>query len=367
MAAVLAAALAACPALDLMEAARVLDDIEAIDASSALKSGTPAPRRTLLSYEVEGRPGAGYLFTPGEPVGAPLVLVPGLSPAGIDDPRLQALALTLARARFLVLVPDVSGGRTLQIGSADARAIGDAAIHLGRLAEPIGFPGVGLAAISYAVGPAMLAALLPDVAPRMRFIVGIGGYYDSVAMIRFMVTGAYREGDGGPWRHREPLPYSRWVFLLSNADRVENPADRARLRAMANRRLADPSAAIDDLVQALGSEGRAVHELLTGRDPDQVEALIALLPRDVQAEIAALTLKGRDFAGLGARVILIHGREDDMIPYTESEALARAIPGAELFIVDGFSHVDRREIGLAGQWTLMRAMRSFLGVRRPAP
>jgi len=41
-------------------------------------------------------------------------------------------------------------------------------------------------------------------------------------------------------------------------------------------------------------------------------------------------------------VILLHGRSDNIIPYTESVALARALPPAqvELFLIEGFAHVD---------------------------
>lgn len=43
-----------------------------------------------------------------------------------------------------------------------------------------------------------------------------------------------------------------------------------------------------------------------------------------------------------AEVILVHGRGDTIIPYTESLALARDLPGdrARLFLIDGFAHVD---------------------------
>src|SRR3970282_281862 len=48
------------------------------------------------------------------------------APAAKDDPRLVAFATTLARARFLVLVPDVAGLRQLRVRAADAREIADA-------------------------------------------------------------------------------------------------------------------------------------------------------------------------------------------------------------------------------------------------
>jgi fermentation-respiration switch protein FrsA (DUF1100 family) len=43
-----------------------------------------------------------------------------------------------------------------------------------------------------------------------------------------------------------------------------------------------------------------------------------------------------------AQVLLLHGRSDNLIPYTESIALAKALhpDRVRLFIIDGLAHVD---------------------------
>jgi predicted esterase len=45
---------------------------------------------------------------------------------------------------------------------------------------------------------------------------------------------------------------------------------------------------------------------------------------------------------LHAHLLLLHGRSDTIIPYTESIALAQSVPadGADLFLIDGLAHVD---------------------------
>ena len=87
----------------------------------------------------------------------------------------------------------------------------------------------------------------------------------------------------------------------------------------------------------------------------------------MRADIQALSLKGRDLSPLAGKLILIHGRADRMIPYTESMALAAAVDGSQLFLVDGFSHVDPDGIPLSGQRMLARAMRTLLARRDPLP
>jgi fermentation-respiration switch protein FrsA (DUF1100 family) len=45
---------------------------------------------------------------------------------------------------------------------------------------------------------------------------------------------------------------------------------------------------------------------------------------------------------LHAQLLLLHGRGDNIIPYTESIALSASVPDgrADLFIIDGLAHVD---------------------------
>jgi len=325
-----------------LDAWALLDDLAAGEGPSRLKETTPEPRREAVAYEVEGRAYRGDLYRPGQDRGrgrgAPLVLVPGAAPEGKDDPRLVAIATTLARSRFLVLVPDIASLRALNVSAADAKEIAAALRHLADTTEL----DLGLVAISYAVGPAVIAALEPLLRARLRFLIGIGGYYDLEAVIAFFTTDRYRDSPGSPWRTRRANAYGKWVFVRSNAARLDDLRDRVLLTGMAERKLRDLSAPIDDIVPKLGPQGRTVYALLANRDPDQVPALIAALPQGVRDEIAALDLKTRDLSGLRAEVILVHGRDDPIIPETESVALAAALPQgrAHLYLPDNLMHAD---------------------------
>ena len=59
----------------------------------------------------------------------------------------------------------------------------------------------------------------------------------------------------------------------------------------------------------------------------------------------------------------MHGVEDDIIPASESRALAAAAGGrADLFLVDGFGHVGA-EPGAFGKFALWRAVYRLLELR----
>ena len=351
----LGVALAACSPSRAIEAYRVLDDVVSGAGPSALKSVTPVPRRETVAYNVAGRGRVADLYLPDEPSAAAVVLVPGAAPRGRDDPRLVAFANTLARARFQVLVPDVRNLRHLEVRADDAIEIADAVRYLtspsseGRAGEPHGT--IGLFAISYAVGPAILAALEPDVRKHVGFIVGIGGYYDLEAVIAFFTTGYFRDPEDGAWRWAEPNAYGKWVFVRNNTRRLSDPRDREALAAMAHRKIAEPDAEIADLARSLGTEGRTVYALLQNEDPARVPELIADLPDPIRSEIRALSLRARDLSHLSAQMILIHGRDDVIIPYSESVALSVAAPRSEVYLVGQLAHVA---LDLSGLWDALK-------------
>ncbi|WJW76405.1 RNA methyltransferase [Thiohalobacter sp. IOR34] len=344
------------------EAALVLEDLAAGGGDSRLKRRTPHPTRMALEYAIAGRSYRGDLYRSGEQARAGIVLVPGVAERGKEDPRLVAFANTLARARFLVLVPELPNLRALRVRAGDAQGVADAFCYL-LARQDFPAPGrAGIGAFSYAVGPAVLAALRPEIRDRLDFLLGVGGYYDLERVVTFATTGY--SPDNGQWDRRETNLYGKWVFVLSNVELLSDPEDREAFRIMARRKLADPGAAIDDLVVRLTVEGRALLALLENRDPQRVAALLADLPAAIRAEMDALNLSNKDLSRLEARLILLHGRDDDIIPYTESMSLAAAVPKgrAELFVIDGLAHVDVRPLGL-DQRSLWRAIRILLAER----
>lgn len=342
------------------EPALALEDIAAGSADSRLKQRTASPARQTLSYQVEGRARAADLYLGGLPPRAGIVLVPGVVPAGKDDARLVALASTLARLDFAVLVPDIEGLRRYQVRGSDVSAVADALRYL--LSQPALAPQgrAGVAGFSYGAGPVLLAALQPDIRERVRFLVAMGGYYDLRRVVSYFTTGYYRDPDSGAWQHRPANPYAARVFAWSNTDLLRRPADRAWLRAYVNGELGKAAA------PGLAADAQAFLALLDNRDPDRVPALIDALPAAIRAELDALDPAAHDLSKMQAQVLLVHGREDRIIPYTESLALAAALPEerTRLFVIDGVAHVDVR-LREQDVERLLAAMTLLLAQRAP--
>ncbi|MBA3479751.1 MAG: alpha/beta hydrolase [Lautropia sp.] len=373
------AVLAGCAPLRHYESLLVLADAGAGHGPSRWKQVTEAPRREFVAFNVNGRAHTGDLYLPAhaEPA-AGIVLVPGAVPEGKDDPRLVAFAMTLARARFAVLAPELSGVRELRVRPTDAREVADAFAWLA--SRPDLAPGgrAGIGAFSYAVGPAVLAALEPDIRERVRFIMAVGGYYDLFRAIRFFTTGHFEED--GKRGYVKPDDYGRLVFAYGAKAYLPAPRDHELIEAIAERKQRDRAAEVADLVAGLSREAKAVYEVAVNSDPARFPALLAGLPGAMLADLDALSLHNKDVGRLEARLLLVHGRNDNLIPYSESLALGRAAPAgkARVWLINRvLGHVDLSlgrvltwqfvSEALPDIWRIFRAVDALLSERHNDP
>ncbi|MGK2952504.1 MAG: alpha/beta hydrolase family protein [Thiobacillus sp.] len=353
--------LAGCAPARHIEAARVLQDFAAGKADSRLKQTTPEPLRQVVSYTVAGRSHQADLYLPAALAGcsvppvqsempaarnshcprAGIIAVPGAVPQGKDDSRMVAFATTLARAGFAVLVPDIVGYRALRIRPADAQEIADAFTWL--VSRPQLAPNgrAGMFAFSYSVGPAVLAALQDDIRDRVRFVIGVGGYHDLPRAMRFFTTGWFEHD--GRWKRITPDDTGRMVLAYSSLDYLEDDTDRGVFDRMVTLRMRDPDADLSPLAVQLSEGASAVYALAINDDPARFDELFSRLPERMRADIAQLNLAQHDLGALKARLILVHGRNDNLIPWTESPALAAAVPQgqARVFLIQRvLGHVE---------------------------
>lgn len=250
----------------------------------------------------------------------PLLLVHGVNSLGKDDPQLVLLAGNLARAGFVVLVPDLEGVKTMRIRLDDAEDILQSFLYLTG-AEHAG-PRGGMMGISCGAGPMLLASADPRIRDKVGVVVTVSGYYDLRNVLSFTLTGACEYGG-----HREyvrPDASLRWMFAYKNLDLLRSSGDREKFRKIIEKRNQYEVAAAESLAESLGPEGRALHSFLDNTDQERFAPLYEALPLPVREYVYQLS-PARAIKYITASFIIVHGIDDYSVPYTESMRLADAV------------------------------------------
>jgi len=249
--------------------------------------------------------------------GAPLVLVHGLTPHGKDDPRLQRAARLLARAGFDVAVPTIPGLTEGRLRPEDARPIIAA---LAAWPEP-----AHVVSVSVGAAAAFLAAADSAVAGRVRTLLALGPHASALELIRYHLTASdAAAGVRGPPRH----PELARILLEANAD------------------LADP----------------ALRAALATGDAARVDAALATLPAHTRTLLAQLS-PAQTVRSIRAPIVLVHGRDDAAVPYSQSLRLAAARPArTRVVLVGAIAHVEGAAAGLRAAGDLVRLLGVVYGL-----
>src|SRR6267143_3952352 len=155
-----------------------------------------------------------------------LMMVNGATVLGNDDPETTRLAEALARAGYLVMLPEFP---FIKEGTLEPRAptIIDAAFaRLLSLPDSRGMP-VGAFGFSVGGGILLAAAGRNDALTRASYIGALGAYYDLDTYLASVVTRTQMQA-GGPaaW---DPDPIVRLRLPLAASAAVSDPHDRALL------------------------------------------------------------------------------------------------------------------------------------------
>jgi len=318
-----------------------LSELLNFESKGWLGKWTPPPIIKEVSYNGPKGPVTADLYLPEAGRQYPGILLNhGVVDTGKNDPRLRRFAEILCRSGFVVFVPDFKEMRSFRVAPSDIDEVQVAFENLVSLRNYI-LPGsCGLFGFSYGSGPTMIAASRPIIREKVRFIVSFGGYYNLRNVLSCIATGNF-EFEGRRY-FRKPQEYGKWVFLENNLDLITSAQDRLILQKILQIKLKNEHASIEQFLPLLGEEGKNALALLSHTDPNQTEILLQKLPLNVLSSIEALSVAPA-LKRLKADLILAHGEDDDMIPYTETLRLAQAAPDPRRVywqILKSYAHVD---------------------------
>jgi dienelactone hydrolase len=308
-------------------------------AGAAVRAGTA---ESSAEETVSGGAPA-TLYRPGGRGAWPaLVLLNGATEEGRRHPRVVALARALARAGYLVLVPDVPGIARGEVTADGVRSSVECTLELLSRAEARP-ERAGLFGVSVGTTLALLAAAEEDLARRVSVVAGTTGYTDLADLIRLATTGTYRAPAG-------IRPYPAGPFLtLCVARSVCSGLDPGPSRAVLTAALEavaaddpDPVAPLRRLHGAgLDEEARSALAVLVNRDPARFDELYAALPEATRAKVDRLSpVVWAD--RLQAPVELLFDPRDKYFPLEHARALERASPRVRVTTTEALAHADTR-------------------------
>ncbi len=259
---------------------------------------------------------------------------------GIDEPRLVSFARSLAASGFFVMTPLVPGIADYRVQAESADVIGTAAQSF---AQTISVPKVGIFAISFSGGLALVAASDPQYAQSVAWIASIGGYYDLAHVLRFFATGDAVRPDGTV----EPLPPHEYGPLIVIYDEPQDffsahdaPLAQDALRLL----LHDKGKESEAITQKMTPAGQQIMQEIYQKHRQTLAPAI-LSEIDKRSDALAAASPAGHLRFLQTPVLLLHGSDDSIIPPTEMLWLKRDIPPDSLAAALSSSAMGHVEVG----------------------
>jgi len=268
------------------------------------------------------------------------VVLHGVTRPGRFHPTLLRFVRALAASKAVVLVPQIPEWVDLRLEPEHTLPTVRAALDALRALPSTSDGPYGLIGFSFGAPQVMIATTHKEVSDQLAGVVGFGGYCDMESMVRFQMTGQFAWGDA---KHSlRPDPYGRWIMggnhltsipAYRDAQDVSDALWRLAVEAGERRILAwDPSydPLKEQLRRQVSESRREIFDLFappSDREPSLPEAE-RITPLLTQAALeAAPLLDPLPFLGrVGIPVQLIHGRNDRLIPYTETLRMEAAFP-----------------------------------------
>jgi pimeloyl-ACP methyl ester carboxylesterase len=261
--------------------------------------------------------------------------VNGVVTEGRKLPEVRRLAEGLARAGYLVVVPDLPGLRWGEIRPETVHETAEVARAVSGLPDARN-GGVSLVGFSTGATLALLAAEREDVAGRTSIVVGVAPYTDVKTVLDIATTGHYKEN--GRLVRYDADPFLSGAITQSLVSTLPPSEDRETLL--------EELEEVDRLrpeflteLRGMGAEARSVAKLLANKDPRRFDELYASLPDTVRAKLEELSPLAGD-QRVSVPIELISGPRDKYFPVSESYAVWHIAPQARVTVSGAMDHAE---------------------------
>jgi acetyl esterase/lipase len=332
----------------------VVLEIPLLARATRALTGTP----TIESLVIDGVP-VELVVPAGDGPWPAFHFMNGAHPERRREPIVQRVSNGLARAGFIVVVPDLPGlgeevltQRTFSAARSVTLAVAQRPdVRQGRIA---------LAGASVGAGIALVTAADPDVADAVSVVAAIVPFADIERMTGLATTSHYL-ANGTATRY-ELTPLMRRVVAKSLVATLPHEAERTSLLTLLGAQ--DPED-LDGLrclavaARSCGADAQTVVDLLLNEDPERFPAFYKALPPHLSETLSAIS-PANCASEVRAPVEVIAPPADPYFPLPEAETVVRLVPDGRLTVTRVLDHT-RPSLTLSRLGDLIR----FLGwVRR---
>jgi len=315
------------------------------------------------------------------------ILLHGITRPGRRHGALMRFAQALAGTGATVLIPEIPEWTSLRLAPESARAATLAALEALEAEAGPDCAGestpssgrVGLIGFSFGAPQVMRLAGDPEIGPRLACVAGFGGYGTLERALTFLWSGRH-EWEGATYSMR-PDPYGRWVvggnflpLVPGYEDAVDVAMALTELATLAgDRQIPSWDPALDELKDRLAArlprDRRGLfRSFAPPAEADPPGDAEGWGPRLARAGVAARPLlELPPVVRSSAPVVLIHGRGDALIPFSETLRLAERVqaPWLEVAVTGLFEHSSEAQTEGPGRlrelWRLGGTLSSLLG------
>lgn len=245
-----------------------------------------------------------------------LVFIPGVGD-NRADPQLINFSQALARAGLVMMDITTPTLINYDLSSNDSDAVVQAFKALSH------WPGVaanrvGIIGLSASGALACFAAADPRIRDSVAFLTLFGDYFNARTLLQAIGRRALDvDGHMQPWQ-----PQYVPIQVLSNVVAPLLPPPEGSLLINALAPGGTPFTPAD--LAGLSPDTVAMYHLLAGDEPDKVDRNLAALSPPIQALLENLS-PSRVINQIHAPIYLLHDRNDQFVPFTESRAFADAL------------------------------------------
>jgi acetyl esterase/lipase len=268
-------------------------------------------------------------YRPAHQTERPILLVPGVHAAGIDEPRIVGFARDIAATGHPVVTVELPDLKRYQITARTTDMIEDAAAWMLGTSEFRGADGrIGMLGISFGGGLSVVAAGRPSIRDRVAFVMAFGGHGDLPRTLRYLCTGVQPDGT-----QRPPHDYSLAIVLLNAAplvvpepqvgplrEAILSYLEASRLDMVDKANAALEFARAKELAKTLMEPARTYMDSVNARDVARLGPILVPHLPELGADPA---LSPDRSAPPAAAVYLLHGTDDNVVPAIESTLLGR--------------------------------------------